>query len=155
MRLDELRQQFNQSDYTCLIIKDGEEVFSSSANGILPIVQAVPKMSGAYLADKVIGRAAALICVHGGILAVYANIMTISAAEVFAEYGILFEVDEMVEAIQNRDRTGLCPFEELGSELNCPKQAFGKVVMKLQQLGASVPEDINLGCGGGCGGGCK
>ena len=153
MTFDELKEKFNESDYTCLIIKDGEEVFSSSENGILPIVQGVSKMNGAFLADKVIGRAAALICVHGGVVAVHARLMTISAAEVLAGYGILFEADKMVEEILNRDKTGLCPFEILGKELKCPKQAFGRIVMKLQGMGANVQAD--LGCGGNCGGGCN
>ena len=151
--LDDLRQRFQESGYACLIVKDEEEVFSSVARGIFPIVQGVSKMKGAYLADKIIGRAAALICVHGGVLAVYANIMTIAAAEVFAEYGILFEAEKMVDAIENRDRTGLCPFEILGREISCPKQALGKVALKLQEFGMELPEDLNLGCGGGCG--CK
>ena len=152
MRLDELKQKFNASDYTCLIIKDGEEVFSSSDNGILPIVKGVGKMNGAVIADKVIGKAAALICVHGGVLAVYAKLMTTSAAEVLAENGILFDADEIVEEILNRDQTGLCPFEILGKDVSCPKQALGKVVLKLLEFGADVDESLAMGCGGGC---CK
>jgi|GEM_PF-684066 len=153
MRIDELKQRFHASDYACLIIKDDEEVFSSTARGILPIVQGVSKMKGAYLADKVVGRAAALICVHGGILATYANIMTESAAEVFAEYGILFEADEIIEAVRNRDDTDFCPMEKLGAELSCPKQALGKVAMKLVEMGILESlDDVPLGCGGGCGG---
>jgi len=139
---------------SCLIIKDGEEVFRSPARGIFPLVQGVSKMKGAILADKVIGRAAALICVHGGVLAVYADVMTIAASEVFAEYGILFESGEMVESIQNRDKTGLCPFDILANDVSCPKQMLGKVAMKLQEFGMELPEDLQLGCGGGCCGGC-
>ncbi|MCL2838387.1 MAG: DUF1893 domain-containing protein [Oscillospiraceae bacterium] len=150
--LDALKQRFHASEYACLIIKDGEEVFSSAARGILPIVQGVSKMKGAYLADKVLGRAAALICVHGGVLAVYANIMTESAAEVFAEYGILFETDEIIEAVRNRDDTDFCPMEKLGAKLSCPKQALGKVAMKLVEMGILESlDDVPLGCGG-CGG---
>jgi len=150
LRLNELKQKFNNSGLTCLIIKDGEEVFSSSDNGILPIVQGVSKMKGAIVADKVIGKAAALICVHGGAVSVYANVMTTSAAEVFSENGILFDAEKMVEEILNRDKTGLCPFEILGRDISCPKQALGKVVLKLLEFGADVDENLAMGCGGGC-----
>ena len=146
MKIEELKQQFQASGYACLIVKDDKEVFSSTARGIFPLVQGISKMKGAYLADKIIGRAAALICVHGGILAVYADIMTPAAAEVFDEYGILFDAGSFVDKIENRDRTGLCPFEELGKELSCPKQALGKVALKLQEFGMELPDDLQLGC---------
>ena len=150
MRLDELKQRFKERGYACLIVKDGEELFSSTARGIFPVVQGVPKMKGAYLADKIIGRAAALICVHGGILAVYADLMTESAAEIFSEYNILFEAEKIVEKILNREKNGLCPFEILAQDTTCPKQMLGRAALKLQEFGMELPEDLQLGCGNGC-----
>ena len=149
MKFDELKQRFTQSEYKCLIVRDGEEVFSSTARGIFPLVQAIPKMKGAYLADRIIGRAAALLCVHGGVLAVYADVMTESATNVFAEYGILFEFGKLTDKILNRDQSGLCPFELLAQKTTCPKQMLGRVALQLQEFGMELPNDLELGCGGG------
>jgi len=150
--LENLKQRFSESDYKCLILRNGEEVFSSVGRGIYPIVQGLSKMKGAAVADRIIGRAAALLCVHGEALAVYADVITESAAEVFAEYGILFEFGEITDKILNRDQTGLCPFEILAQETTCPKQMLGRVALKLEEFGMELPSELELGCGGGC---CK
>jgi len=137
-------------------------IFTSTERGIKPLIDSVHLMRGAYLADKMLGKAAALICVHGGVLAVYANKMTLAAAEVFAEYGIIFEADEFIERVMNRDMTDLCPMERLGEQLHCPKQALCKVTMKLKEMGVGRDDpgalndtDVPQNCGACCGSRCK
>jgi len=50
-----------------------------------------------FVTSEFIDRKAAMLCVRNGILKVHAKRMTISATEILAEYGILFEADEIIE----------------------------------------------------------
>lgn len=71
-------------------------------------------LHGATVADKVVGRgAAALICM-GGVSTVYSDVISEAALATFATHpDIAVDADIIVDAIQNRTKTGLCPVETL------------------------------------------
>lgn len=103
-----------------VIVKDGDIIYKSKGRGIKPLYQAYKEMKsslkGATVADKVIGKAAAMLCVNGGIAQVYTKLISEKAIEVLKESNIEPHYDLAVPFIKNRDNTGLCPVETLSLE---------------------------------------
>ena len=66
---------------------------------------------GAALADRVVGRAVALLADRWRLRAVYGERMSRSAREVLERAAITAVWGELVPAILNREGTGLCPIE--------------------------------------------
>ena len=70
-------------------------------------------LSGASVADKVIGKGAAALMVVCGVSSVYADVISLPALELFEATGIPVEYAELVPGIINRSGTGPCPVEAL------------------------------------------
>lgn len=68
-------------------------------------------LAGAFVADKVVGKAAAMMLVRGGAIEVYAEVISRPALEVFKAHKVICLYGEVVTNIINRDRTGICPME--------------------------------------------
>ena len=79
------------------------------------------------MADKVIGRAAALLMVLGEIKEVHTLIISEPAIKVFEKYNIPCFYDKKVERIVNRTGDGLCPMETLCLDVDEPQEAFQKI----------------------------
>jgi hypothetical protein len=69
------------------------------------------RLSGAALADRVLGRAALLVSLWAGIRACHGETMSEDAIRQARERGLTVSYDTAVSLILNRDRTGPCPFE--------------------------------------------
>ncbi len=63
--------------------------------------------------DRVVGNAAALLIKKLACREVFSPLGSQAAAKTLAGYGISYHFSETVPAIQNRDKTGLCPMERL------------------------------------------
>ncbi len=69
-------------------------------------------LKGAYIADKVVGKAAAALMVRGGIKDVYTDTISLSALALLRKEHISVDFERLVPYIQNPDKTGWCPLEE-------------------------------------------
>ncbi|NLK64229.1 MAG: DUF1893 domain-containing protein [Tissierellia bacterium] len=103
-----------------VIVKDGKVIFSSEGKGIKPIYTALnefkSQLQGSSVADKVIGKAAAMICEHAGIKELSTKLISEKAVNVLKNTSIIFEYEKLVPYIKNRDQTGMCPIEKLSLE---------------------------------------
>lgn len=99
------------------IVKDGKVIFSSSGKGIKPLYTAVKEqkgeLEGSSLADRVTGRAAAMLCAYAGIKQLRTKLISDNAINVLKETNILYEYEEHAPYIKNHDKTGICPVETL------------------------------------------
>lgn len=84
-------------------------------------------LCGASVADKVIGRGAALLLVKGGAAEVYAQVISAGALEVLLHAGIEVEYGQLVDNIINRAGTDICPVEKLTADTTSPDEAYGKI----------------------------
>ena len=91
-------------------------------------------MRGATMADKVIGRGAALLLVKGGVAEVYARLVSSSAIEVLRASDVTVTFDKEVEHIINRDATDICPVEKLTSSISDPDEACLLIGEFLQKM---------------------
>lgn len=68
-------------------------------------------LQGATIADKVIGKVASSILTVAGVKEIYADVMSKYAIPVLEENGVRYEYKNLVEYVQNNDKTGMCPME--------------------------------------------
>ncbi len=68
-------------------------------------------LRGAFIADKVVGKAAAALMVLGGVRELFADVISHSALELLARYRVRVSYTVAVDHIINRTRTGWCPME--------------------------------------------
>ena len=83
--------------------------------------------AGASLADKVVGKAVALIALNAGIVAVDTPLASRSAERVLQAGGVAFSADQFVPEIMNRRRDALCPLEQLTHSIDDAAIAVGKL----------------------------
>ena len=118
-----------------LAVINGESVFVYHERGIktlLDILMGGPALlEGAIVADKVVGKAAALLMVKGGVKEVYAETISESALEVFRSHQIPATFGASVPRIMNRAGTGPCPMESAVTEINDPQTAFEALKQKV------------------------
>lgn len=69
-------------------------------------------LTGSFVADKIVGKAAAMMLVRGGTLQVYAEVISKPALEVFKKHRVFCFYGALVDNIINREGTGICPMEE-------------------------------------------
>jgi len=105
-----------------VIVKEGRVLFASKERGIKPMYEAVIKLGGEFegasLADKVIGKAAALLCQLARVKEVYTRLISLKAIEVLEESNIKYQYQESCPYILNRKKTGMCPVEKMSQNIN-------------------------------------
>ncbi|MCQ2227114.1 MAG: DUF1893 domain-containing protein [Bacteroidales bacterium] len=121
---------------------DGEEVRGAvcSADGhvrtfarkgvidLFSLVDSEPDfLRGGRIADRVIGRGAALLLVKGGVTEVFAYVMSEPAHSVLEQAGIKTSYAVMQPNIINRTGTDICPVEKLTSQTSDPDEAFSLI----------------------------
>ena len=130
MSLEKAKSLLLTSASTIAVFSNGE-VFTSQERGVKPLLHLLTEkkgfLKGASVADKVIGKAAALLMVLGEIKEVHTLIISEPAIKVFEKYNIPCFYDKKVDRIINRTGDGLCPMESLCLNVEEPKEAFQKI----------------------------
>jgi len=81
-------------------------------------------LSGAVLCDRVVGRGAAWLMVKGGVKEVFAVVISRSALDVLARFGIAVSYEQLEPNIINHDGTDVCPVEKLTAPAKTADEAF-------------------------------
>lgn len=131
MSLNTAKALLKTENFTLVVISSDKGVFTSSDRGVKPLLHLLENekdfLKGASVADKVIGKAAALLMVLGGIKEVYTNVISDPAVEVFEKHRIPYFYEEKVKRIINRKGDGICPMETLCMDIEEPAAAFEKI----------------------------
>ena len=110
-------ERLRTSSDSLVVVKDGNILTSKQNGGIRPLFDAVSElgdeMEGSCIADKVIGKAAAALCISAGVKGVYTPVMSRAANELLANNGIIHSTHLLAPWILNKDRSDLCPLEKL------------------------------------------
>jgi hypothetical protein len=126
--LELAKEQLYQKKLTLVIIKNGIVLFDTASHRISGFLGAIDqigdKLEGASIADRVVGKAIALLCVYAGIGEVYAEVLSQKAKKVFEEKGINCEWNRMVENILDFNRSDVCPFEKTADAISDPRRAY-------------------------------
>ena len=130
MLLEQAKSLLRTSASTIVVVSNGE-VFTSQERGVKPLLYLLSDkkgfLKGASVADKVIGKAAALLMVLGEINEVHTLIISEPAIKVFEKNNIPCYYDKKVDRIVNRTGDGLCPMETLCIDVEEPQEAFQRI----------------------------
>jgi hypothetical protein len=113
---------------TLVVVKNGKVLFRTDAHSISSFLGAISKLGAkledASVADHIVGKAIALLCVYKGVSDVYADVLSRKAKALFEEYGIPCECKVLVDNILNLKRSDICPFEKAAADISDPEKAF-------------------------------
>lgn len=117
---------------------NGDEYEYKTDIGVKPII--IPMRNNIHyfknqlVFDAVIGKAAALLLTYSNVSYVYGKIMSKAALGVFEENHIKYDYGTLVEYIENREKTGMCPLEEAVKDVISFEEAFEKIEIKINEL---------------------
>ncbi len=86
------------------------------------------------VADKIVGKAAAMLFVLLGIKAVHAKTLSLGGKEILQRYSIDFTYDELTDIIINRTGDGMCPMENAVNDCTEPCQALKNINSTIETL---------------------
>lgn len=136
-RRSEVTARLYRENASCVVEKGGV-FYTSELFGIKPLMQFLRQdrrfFEGAAVADKVIGKAAAMLLADSGVQEVFGAVMSESAAAFLKSCGIPFGYCELVPMIENRTHTGMCPMEETVQGLQNPADAFAVLEKTIARL---------------------
>lgn len=120
---------------TCAFVR-GEEIITSTERGVKPLLALLDgaTLQGFSCADRVVGRAAALLYVLLGAKEIHAEVLSRSGEEVFKTHKIAYGYDDFSEHIVNRAGTGLCPMELATEGISDPQEGLNAIRKKLKEL---------------------
>jgi len=125
------RSLLEEEKWNLIVVKEGQVLFSSRERGIGPFFQAVQSMGkslhNAAVADRIVGLAVAMLCLHARITSVYAGIATTGAIDMLKGQGVTVSSKSTVPYISNYDGTDLCPFEKMARNSGNPAQLFSNL----------------------------
>ena len=111
---------------TCVVIKEGS-VLTSEKTGIAPVLDWINEgvdLRGAEVADKIVGKAAAMLFVKAGISKVFAKVLSSSGKAYLDRYGIEVSWETLTDVIINRKGTGMCPMEQTVLEISDCEEGY-------------------------------
>ena len=129
---------FYLSDSVNLAISSGGRLYTFNMRGVKALVDIcqgdVSILSGARVEDSVVGKAAALLMVFGGVESVKAALISDPAIEVFKAHGVACEYSARTPRILNRAGDGLCPMESAVVDIDDPSLALARIKETMARL---------------------
>jgi hypothetical protein len=126
--IDLARSLLEEEKWNLVIVKGGQVLFSSRERGVAPFFHAVQSMGKslhkAAMADRIVGSAVAMLCLHARMTSVYGDVASTGALDMLKGQGVTVSSKNAVPYISNYDGTDLCPFEKLAGSCQGPSQLF-------------------------------
>ena len=119
----ELKKQL--CEHSLVVVKDGK-ISSYDGRGIRPVFDYLSEnnFKDAFVADRIIGKASALLLVYGQVDEVYTPVISKPAVKVFEDNNIKYSADKIVDNIINRSGTDLCLMEKKVQNIDNPTEAY-------------------------------
>ena len=132
--LQKARELLESEGYTCVLCK-GDTVYTSRHRGVRPLMDLLDQdTAGFSAADKVVGKATALLYRLLGVKEIYAHTISEAALEVLAQGQVPVQWQEKVPYIKNRAGDGHCPMEMATASISDPTLAPDAIRKKLREL---------------------
>lgn len=124
------------NDKTLVFVK-GDDVVYSSLSGIKPLITFLNEginLEGYSLADKIIGKAQAMLCVKAKIREVYGKVISKGGQKILEKYGIPYTYDTLTDEIINRKGTDVCPMEKIVTNIENIEEAYLVLKEKIREM---------------------
>ena len=136
--LEIAKQALKTRGFSLVIVKDGRPIFESYSSGIIGLLQAVEthheELKDSSVADKIVGRAAALLLAYCLVKEVYAVTVSNEGLRIFQENQVRIEYDSIVPKILDRDGKDICPFEKLSLSIASPQESYDKLKRCVEEM---------------------
>lgn len=123
-------------DYT-LVLKNDIELITSKEKGISPLIGLIESgrsLESFSCADKIVGKAAALLYAKLNVKELYAEVLSKAAQPVLKKHNISYSFGTLTASIINRKGDGICPMEQTVTEINNCDKAYSALKNKLSVL---------------------
>ncbi len=120
------KNTMEEGGYSLVIVRDEKVLFVSYKGGVLGLMDALSRridLLGSFASDKVVGKAASLLMLYGGIKGVYTPIISTKALEFLKERGIYVMADNTVPFI-GHDKGVMCQMEKLCWNIENPIEGY-------------------------------
>lgn len=135
--LQKAKDVLEANGYTFVAIK-GECTYCSIDKGISPIMEKVVDdkeyFKGYSVADRVIGKSAALLLIRSHIACLHTKVLSEHAKTLLDQYQISYSYDTLVPYIINRTKDGMCPMEHSVLAIEDLEEGFMALQTTLKQL---------------------
>ena len=112
-----LFDEFLTSTNNLRVYEGSKLIFASEKDRLLPLAEYIDKFAskhrGVVIFDKIMGRAAALLCIKANCLEVYSPLGSQLAIEALEQHGIRHHLSRIVPCIQKPNSEDMCPMEAL------------------------------------------
>jgi hypothetical protein len=129
--LAQAKDKLFEGEFSLVVVKNGTVLFESKSHGVSDTLRMIDTLGeraqGASVADKIVGKAGALLCVYSGIKAIYGSIMSEGAVSLLNERGVHCEFGTVVPKILNRKGDDICPFDKAVTGIVDPTIAVQKL----------------------------
>lgn len=136
--LETAKKQLYNQKLTLVIVKNDIIIFQTDSHRISGFIGAIEKfgtqLKDASVADRVAGKAIALLCVYAGIRQVYAEVLSRKAQAVFEDNKILFSWKEIIDNVLDLNKAGVCPFEKIAAEISNPNESYAAFKALLEKM---------------------
>lgn len=130
--IEKVKKILHENNYTFVLLTDKGDVVSSYKRGIMPLMEILQRdksiLNNGAIADKVIGKATALLISGFKVEALYTDLLSQKAKEVLEMYSVNYQYKTLVDYIQNRAKNDQCPMEKLTKDIFDYKTAYQKIL---------------------------
>ena len=120
-----------------LVAVRGDDIIVCRERGVKPLLKMIAdgrSLRGFSVADKVVGKAPALLYAVLGPEAVFSPVMSWTGRAVLLASGIAVSHDLLVPHIQNRSKSGQCPMDESVTNVWEPYEAVSVLEERARQM---------------------
>ena len=115
-----LFNEFLISSDTLRVYKGNKLLFASNKDRLLPLLEYIDRFASYHrrivVFDKIMGNAAALLCVKAACQEVYSPLGSQLAANTLDKYGIRYHLTQIVPYIRKPRSEEMCPMETLSMD---------------------------------------
>lgn len=123
-------------DLSLVLVKD-ESIIISNDSGIKPFITYIKEnidLKGYSLADKIVGKAQAMLCVYVGVKEVFAKVLSESGKRILEKYQIPYSYDVLTKEIINRKGNDICPMEKAVKNIEGIDEAVKSLIDAYKKL---------------------
>jgi len=129
--LEMAKKILGEENLSLVIVKKYKVLFKSRSSGISGLLQAIENLNDGLhkssVADRVIGRAAALLLVYFHAKEAYCATVSSEGLRVLKESNIPLEHENIVSRILDKEGKDICPFERFSLAISSPEEAYEKL----------------------------
>lgn len=121
-----LTEQLHSGNFS-LVVSLRDEIHTYSGRGISDLYHIYPGLSGAEVADKVVGKGAAALMILGKVKRIHADVISEPALSLLKHSAIDVTYTTLTPNIINRSGSGLCPVEERCLDCSTAEECLQKI----------------------------